>query len=60
MWFKISVFLWVIVISLGFMAHFTTDEKMILKLIVLMFILFCTSGGLAVIGEKKQTEKMST
>ena len=26
-WFKISVFLWVIVISLGFIAHFTTDEK---------------------------------
>jgi hypothetical protein len=57
MWFKISVFLWVIVISLGFMAHFTTDEKMILKLIVLMFILFCTSGGLAVIAEKNKRKK---
>jgi len=57
MWFKISVFLWVIVISLGFMAHFTTDEKMILKLIVLMFILLCTSGGLAVIGEKNKRKK---
>jgi len=57
MWFKISVFLWVIVVSLGFMAHFTTDEKMILKLIVLMFILFCTSGGLAVIGEKNKRKK---
>ena len=57
MWFKISVFLWVIVISLGFKAHFTTDEKMILKLIVLMFILFCTSGGLAVIAEKNKRKK---
>ena len=54
MWFKISVFLWVIVIFLGFMAHFATDEKMILKLIVSMFILFCTSGVLAVIGEKNK------
>jgi len=57
MWFKISVLLWVIVISLGFIAHFTTDEKMILKLIVSMFILFCTSGGLAVIGEKNKRKK---
>lgn len=57
MWFKISVFLWVIVIFLGFMAHFATDEKMILKLIVSMFILFCTSGGLAVIGEINKRKK---
>ena len=56
MWFKISVFLWVIVIFLGFMAHFATDEKMILKLIVSMFILFFTSGACAVIG-KKTNEK---
>ena len=57
MWFKITVFLWVIVISLGFIAHFTTDEKMFLKLIVLMFILLCTSGGLAVISEKNKRKK---
>jgi predicted membrane protein len=57
MWFKISVFLWVIVIFLGFIAHFATDEKMILKLIVSMFILFCTSGVLAVIGEKNKRKK---
>ena len=57
MWFKISVFLWVIVIFLGFMAHFATDEKMILKLIVSMFIFFCTSGVLAVIGEKNKRKK---
>lgn len=57
MWFKISVFLWVAVISLGFIAHFTTDENTFLKLIVLMFILFCTSGGLAVIAEKNKRKK---
>ena len=57
MWFKISVFLWVIVIFLGFIAHFATDEKMILKLIASMFILFCTSGVLAVIGEKNKRKK---
>ena len=57
MWFKITVFLWVIVIFLGFMAHFATNEKMILKLIVSMFILFCTSGGLAVIGEINKRKK---
>jgi len=54
MWFKISVFLWVVIIFLGFMAHFTTDQKMFLKLIMSMFILICTSGLCAVVGEKNK------
>jgi|AP86_3_1055499.scaffolds.fasta_scaffold103085_2 hypothetical protein len=54
MWFKISVFLWVVIIFLGFMAHFTTDQKMFLKLIMSMFILVCTSGLCAVVGEKNK------
>lgn len=54
MWFKISVFLWVVIILLGFMAHFTTDQRMFLKLIMSMFILVCTSGLCAVIGEKNK------
>ena len=54
MWFKIAVFLWVVIIFLGFMAHFNTDQRMFLKLIMSMFILFCTSGLCAVIGEKKR------
>jgi len=49
MWFKIWVFLWVVIIFLGFVAHFNTDERMFLKLIVSMFILFFTSGACAVI-----------
>ena len=54
MWFKVSVFLWVVIIFLGFMAHFTTDQKMFLKLIMSMFILICTSGLCAVVGEKNK------
>lgn len=54
MWFKVSVFLWVVIIFLGFMAHFTTDQKMFLKLIMSMFILVCTSGLCAVVGEKNK------
>lgn len=54
MWFKISVFLWVVIIFLGFMAHFTTDQKMFLKLIMSMFILVCTSGLCALVGEKNK------
>lgn len=54
MWFKISVFLWVVIIFLGFMAHFTTDQKMFFKLIMSMFILVCTSGLCAVVGEKNK------
>lgn len=54
MWFKISVFLWVVIIFLGFMAHFTTDQKMFLKLIMSMFILVCTSGLCAVVGEENK------
>jgi len=57
MWVKISVFLWVIIIFLGFVTHFTTDERMFFKLIVSMFILFCTSGVFAVIGEKNKRKK---
>jgi len=34
------------------MAHFTTDERVFLTLIVSIFILFFTSGACAVIGEK--------
>ena len=56
MWFKIWVFLWVVIIFLGFVAHFNTDERMFLKLIVSIFILFFTSGACAVIG-KKTNEK---
>lgn len=54
MWFKISVFLWVVIIFLGFMAHFNTDQRMFLKLIMSMFILVCTSGLCAVVGEKNK------
>ena len=56
MWFKILVFLWAVIIFLGFVAHFATNEKMFLKLIVSMFILFFTLGTGAVIG-KKPNEK---
>lgn len=52
MQFKISVFFWVVIVFLGFMAHFTTDERVFLKLIFSIFILFFTSGACAVIGEK--------
>ena len=54
MWFKISVFLWVVIIFLGFMAHFTTDQKMFFKLIMSMVILVCTSGLCALLGEKNK------
>jgi|GEM_PF-1990312 hypothetical protein len=54
MQFKISVFFWVVIVFLGFMAHFTTDERVFLKLIFSIFILFFTSGACAVIGEKNK------
>ena len=54
MQFKISVFFWVVIVFLGFMAHFTTDERVFLKLIFSIFILFFTSGVCAVIGEKNK------
>ena len=54
MQFKISVFFWVVIVFLGFMAHFTTDERIFLKLIFSIFILFFTSGACAVIGEKNK------
>ena len=58
MWFKIWVFLWVVIIFLGFVAHFNTDERMFLKLIVSMFILFFTSGACAVIGKKNKRKTL--
>ena len=54
MWFKVSVFLWVVIIFLGFISHFTTDESVFLKLIMSMLILFFTSGLCAVMGEKNK------
>ena len=51
MWFLIAVFLWAVIIFLGFMAHFNTGQRMFLKLIMSMFILVCTSGLCAVVGE---------
>ena len=54
MQFKISVFFWVVIVFLGFMAHFTTDERVFLKLIFSIFIFFFTSGACAVIGEKNK------
>ena len=54
MWFKVSVFLWVVIIFLGFISHFTTDERVFLKLIMSMLILFCTSGFCAVMDEKNK------
>ena len=52
--FKVSVFLWVVIIFLGFISHFTTDESVFLKVIMSMLILFCTSGLCAVMGEKNK------
>jgi hypothetical protein len=54
MWFLIAVFLWAVIIFLGFMAHFNTGQRMFLKLIMSMFILVCTSGLCAVVGEKNK------
>lgn len=54
MWFLIAVFLWAVIIFLGFMAHFNTVQRMFLKLIMSMFILVCTSGLCAVVGEKNK------
>ena len=54
MWFLIAVFLWAVIIFLGFMAHFNTGQRMFLKLIMSMFILVCTSGLCAVVSEKNK------